>query len=98
MILDFPTGSKPNHSPKQVVANISFVRGGSWAFDPKVVDPNDPDLVNAMEAVEFFTFCISSRDVIEMFHEYNKNKIEETIDDWRRDNIRLVEEDDDASS
>ena len=95
MILEFPTGSESQNSG-DIVGNIAFYREGTWSFIPKITDISDPDFEKALEAVDFFTFCISRQDFIDHFWEHKKSKNNELFDEWRKDNIRLVKNDYDS--
>jgi len=90
MLIQFPSGS--NKDTDDIIGFITFRREGTWSFLPGDIDlnPEDPDVKRMTEAIDYFAFVMTQDDVVSRFWDSQKDKHAEFIDEWRRENIKLV--------
>tara|TARA_B100000700_G_scaffold96023_1_gene108077 strand:+ start:329 stop:616 length:288 start_codon:yes stop_codon:yes gene_type:complete len=88
LLLTFPTGSK-SIKPGDALGALVFHQDGSWDFRPHP-DADIDDLFTIREFVDFITYSMKSTEHVRMFRDYQDQTDEEKIQQYRRENIRLV--------
>ena len=90
MILKFPSGSNPT-SP-EVIAGLYFKDDGSWFL--KTIEDISPDSLHVVEEfVKFISYTSNNDSIIRDFLDHQKRIESKDYDLWRRENLRLVEDD-----
>lgn len=90
MLLSFPTGSN-SIKPDEPLGAVVFMQDGMWGFNPHP-DADEKDLENIKEFVDFIGFALKNERCLEDFRIQQKKTDSEKVAEWRRENIRLVEE------
>ena len=90
MLLTFPTGSN-SIRPDEPLGAVIFMQDGTWAFNPHP-DADDDDLHLIREFVDFIAFALKNHDCMIDFRADQKKSDSQKVAEWRRDNIKLVEE------
>jgi hypothetical protein len=94
MILNFPTGSSSDPPSGEALGFITFADNGTWSFLPGKLDMDieNPSVKKMIDAVDFFAFSLTQQDFVERFLDSQKNKHKNLYDEWRKRNIKLVED------
>lgn len=92
MLLQFPTGSGEDQSDledESVHACIYFLGDASWKF---ILTPGASETTaeRITDTVKFFMYALKDKDLIREFREQEDKSHNEKIEDWRRENIKLV--------
>tara|TARA_B100000886_G_C20067604_1_gene344440 strand:- start:58 stop:351 length:294 start_codon:yes stop_codon:yes gene_type:complete len=92
MLLQFPTGSGEDQADLEddsVHACIYFLGDASWKF---ILTPgaNETTAERITDTVKFFMYALKDKDLIREFRDHEDKSQNEKIEDWRRENIKLV--------
>lgn len=92
MLLQFPTGSREDQADLEddsVHACIYFLGDASWKFI-LTPDANETTAERITDTVKFFMYALKDRDLIAEFRAQEDKSHNEKIEEWRRENIKLV--------
>ena len=97
MLLQFPTGSQPDEydaragDPNKICGCIYFSEDLSW----RLILTDEADEYTSKrisETVDYFIYALKDIDLIRQYHEHKKEDKNRDIEEWRKKNIKLVEE------
>ena len=91
-MLQFPTGSFNSFRESDIVASMQFMYDSSWKVETHPKIPAEA-LERVQEFVSFIIFAANREDFVKEFIKFKDEKIDESYDEWRRENFKLIKGD-----
>ena len=92
MILQFPTGSKPESvkdNEPTIVGQMLLYNDSTWKVHT-TKSASEEEVYILQEFVDYIAYCLGREDVIKDFQKFSIEKAKEGMDGWRRENFEVV--------